>query len=135
MSDIAEFLITHYYSKYKGERKDIVPTLEQIEQGIANHPDKFVIVADEKIRGVALFLTLSDETYKTLETFDITQVDVLKILLTEFGSNVHFVLLCADGVKTIVRGIKEVKRRVNPKTISWWNPDLSILHKYEIKGV
>lgn len=133
MSELSDFLINNYYSKYHGTRTDIIPTIEQIEEGFIRHKDRFVIVRDDKIRGVAIFLSLSDETYAKLKEYDITKVDVLIRLFEEYGPNVHFVLLCADGTKTIMQGIKEVKKRVKPKTISWWNPDLTYLHKYIIK--
>lgn len=134
MSDISEYLLANYYSKYKGDRKDVVPTPQQIDDGYKNHPDKFVIVRDEKIKGIAIFVTLSDETCKMLWNMDITRVDVLNRLLEEHGENVHFVLLCADGMHTILYGIKKVKERTNPKTISWWNPDLNKLHKFRIRS-
>lgn len=135
MTEIGRFIMEKYYSKYKGPRFDVVPTVEQLEKGIKQHPDKLVVVRDDKIKGVGIFLTLSDETFKMLQSFDITQVDVLMALLQEHGPNIHFVLLCADGQKTILTGINMVKAKYKPKTISWWNPDLSKLHKYEIRGL
>lgn len=133
MSEIGDYLMTQYYSKYHGPRNDVVPTIEQLEQGITNHPDKFVIVRDDKIKGVAIFVTLCDETYAILQRIKIGDIEILKRLLREHGPNVHFILLCADGRKTILRGIDYVKRKVNPKTISWWNPDFTKLHKYTVR--
>lgn len=134
MSELSEYLIENYYSKYQGPRQDIIPTVEQIELGYKRFKDNFVIVRDDKIKGVAIFLTLSDKTYMHLKKYDISQIDVLSILLQEHGDNVHFVLLCADGIKTILYGIQEVKKRRNPKTISWWNPDLNKLHKFNVRS-
>lgn len=128
MSEICDFLIGHYYSKYKGTRTDVVPTIEQLQRGITNHPDKLVIIRDENIKGIGIFLRLSDKTFAELKSFDIQRVDILKGFLNETGSNIHFILLCADGYKTIMTGLNHVKRRYNPKTISWWNPDLTHLH-------
>ena len=133
MSGLAHYLINEYYSKYTGGRRDIVPTIEQIETAYETQKDRFVIIRDENIKGVAVFLTLSDKTFEALERYDITRVDVLKVLLLEGGPNVHFVLLCADGVRTILTGMNEVKRRMNPKTISWWNPDFTKLHKFKVR--
>jgi hypothetical protein len=134
MSEIADFLMDNYYSKYRGEKAGVVPTLEQLEQSITNHPDKFVIVRDDKIKGVAVFLTLSDETYQKLESYDITQVDVVKMLLEEYGRNVHFVLLCADGKRTILAGMSQIRKKLHPKSISWWNPDFTNLHKLNLRS-
>lgn len=118
----------NYYSKYKGNRTDVVPTEFDLERGLEYCADKVVIVRDDKIRGVAIFVTISDHTMSLLRSFDITQVDVIMSLLRERSDNVHFILLCADGQKTIMQGIKQVKDKLNPKTISWWNPDLTKLH-------
>ena len=133
MTDLASYLINEYYARYTGTRLDIIPTVEQIERSYIQHQDKFIIVKDDKIKGVAIFFTLSDETYNIIESFDITKVDVLKMLLLEAGPNVHFVLLAAMGMKTILVGMDQVKHRINPKTISWWNPDFTKLHKFKVR--
>lgn len=128
MKDVVDYLMKNYYPKYKGTRTDIVPDPKTLEFGLTRHMDKVVIVRDDTIRGVAIFVTISDTTFKLLKSFDITQLDILLRLLNEHGPNVHFVLLCADGKKTILRGIKNIMNTLHPKTISWWNPDLTKLH-------
>lgn len=132
MKSLAKYLMDNYYSKYHGDRADVVPTSEQIALAYKLHRDKFVIVRDDKIKGVAVFVTLTDETYKLLDSLDITRVDILEMLFKEAGPHVHFVLLCADGYKTIVYGMNKVIKRYRPETVSWWNPDLNKLHKYFI---
>lgn len=133
MSEIAEYLMTHYYSKYTGPRTDVVPPADILERCLDNHKDKLVVIRDENIKGVGIYVTLSDETCELLREMDVTRVDVLTRLLQDHGPNVHFILLAADGMKTILMGIQEVKRRLDPKTISWWDPDLKRLHKYILK--
>lgn len=128
MTEIGEWLMVNYYSKYIGTRTDIVPNEEMIDKALTQHQDKIVIIKDDKIRGVAIFVSLSDNTFNLLKSFDITQFDVLQGLLQEHGPNLHFVLLCADGTKTIMRGLHHIEKTRNPKTISWWNPDLTKLH-------
>ena len=83
--------------------------------------------------GIGVFLTLNDETYKRLEMIDIRRIDVLQALALEVGRNVHFVLLVAKDLKTIMRGLRQVIRDFKPKTVSWWNPSFSKLHKYEVR--
>ena len=130
---VGKYLMDNYYAKYKGKRPDVVPTMEQIDKALENHGDKILVVWDEKIKGVGIFLTLSDETYAKLKELDITDITILAGLLLEYGPNIHFVLLCADGYRTIMTGLDQVRRKYHPKTISWWNPDLTKLHEY--KGV
>ena len=128
---ISQFLMDNYYARYTGD-KDIVPTKEQIDQAIANYPDKMVTIGALQIEGVAFFLTLTDETYAKLESIDISDLDTLKSLCLENGKNVHFVLVCGSGVRNILRGIKKTIERVHPKSISWWEPDFSYLHRYNM---
>jgi hypothetical protein len=136
MTELAEYLMINYYNKYNGSRSDVIPDIDTLECGLKNHSDKIVIIRDEKIKGVAIYLTLSDETYDLMSNLDITRLDILTRLLKEEGRNVHFVLLAAKGINTILLGIKEIKRRLNPRTISWWDPELKRLHKYNLeKGV
>lgn len=129
---IAQYLIDNYYAHYKGNRMDIVPTEAQIKQAMLNHPEKIIVVRDGSIRGIAIYLTLTDETYQRIETLDISQVDVVKALLLETGKNFHFVLVAADSYKTL-RLIRSRALKLNPKTFSWWNPDFKRLHKYEVR--
>jgi len=134
ITEIGQWLMDNYYSKYVGDRTDIVPTMEQIYTGLKAHEDKIVVVQDDKIRGVGIFVTLTDETFNMLRSFDITEMDVLAGLFQQHGPNLHFVILCADGYRTIMTGLRQAKERVNPKTISWWNPDLTHLHKYTLRS-
>ena len=124
---IAKYLMDNYYAHTN--RMDIVPTHEQINQAILNHPNKIIVVRDKGICGMAWFLTLSDETYQRLEDIDISRVDVLQALCLENGKNFHFVLLAANGFKTIKIGLRRALK-LKPKTISWWNPNFTKLHRY-----
>jgi hypothetical protein len=134
MNDVADYLMINYYSQYHGTDPDVIPSLENMRQGLKNQPDKIVVVRDKTgIKGVAIYLTLSDKSYDLLETMNITKKDVLMTLLEDHGPNVHFILLCAKGVNTILLGMKEVLIRERAKTVSWWSPDLNRLHKYIVK--
>lgn len=132
MTELCDFLMTNYYAKYKGNRLDIVTTPEILEQALEICQDKVVVVKDEAIKGVAIYLTLSDETYEKLGKLDISSIDVLSELLKEHGDNLHFVLLAADGFKTIMVGLRDIRKKSKPKTISWWEPNMTILHKYNL---
>lgn len=133
MSEIIDYLFNNYYNVWPGDKNDI-PTKEMLMQGLFNHPDKVIVIKDDKIKGVAFFLTLSDDTYNALGCIDTNDVESLISLFKENGRNIHFLLLAADSQKTIRRGIKEVKDKLNPRSISWWNPDNTRLHKYNLGG-
>ena len=133
MNDIADYLMTHYYPHYKGTRLDVIPDMKTLLKGLNNHPDKLMVIRNDKIHGVAIYLTLSDKTYAQLEEYDINREDVLISLLQEHGPNVHVVLLAADGYNTMMVMKKEIINRVNPKTVSWWSEDLKKLHRYTLR--
>ena len=128
---ITKYLFDHYYSHYTGNRLDVIPTPEQIEQAIANHPDKAIVVKDSQIRGIGIFLALTDKTYSFLHNIDIQRIDVLQSLALENGKNFHVVLIAADGYRTL-RIMRKMVLKLKPKTLSWWSPDFKRLHKYEV---
>ena len=128
---IADYLYTHYYSHYRGKEL-IVPTHEQIGQALLNHPDKFIIIQDGDIKGIAMFVMLTDKTYEGILELDIQDIEVLKSMAQENGRNMHFLLLAADGYRTMMKIRKYAKQQFNPKTFSWWNPTLTKLHRYNV---
>lgn len=126
---ISQYLMREYYSKCQD--KSLVPTEEQINNALINHPEKIIIVKDKEIRGIGVFFTLTDETYKRIEMIDIKRIDVLQALALENGRNVHFVLLVADCLNTILI-MKQRTKNLKPKTVSWWNPSFNKLHRYNL---
>ena len=81
---------------------------------------------------MAVYVTLSDDTYARLEQLDIRNIEIIKALTLENGLNIHFLLLASDSYKTIMIGLRRVIKKHNPRTISWWEPDFSYLHKYNM---
>ena len=124
---ISKYLFDHYYAH--SNRLDLIPTKEQIEQAIKNHPDKLIVVGKRKIKGVCFFLTLTDKTYSFLHNIDIQRIDVLQALALENGKNLHGVLVSADSYKTL-RIMYRMALKLKPKTLSWWNPSFTKLHRY-----
>lgn len=127
---ITKYLFDHYYSHCS--RLDLIPTPEQIEQALINHPDKVIVVGKRKIKGVGIFLTLTDQTYSFLHGIDIQRIDVLQALCLENGRNFHVVLMAADGYKTMMI-MRRMILKLRPKTISWWNPSFTKLHTYKVR--
>lgn len=132
MIEIAQYLQKHYYAKYDGCPPHLIPDNATLIRSLDLHKDKIVMVTEGKeIKGIAIFLTLSDDSFAKLDTCNIGNIDVLYGLLQEKGSNLHFILLTADGLTTIMQGIRQAKK-LNPKTVSWWNPDRTYLHRYNL---
>lgn len=127
---ISRYLMDNYYRYCPNS--ELIPTIEQIEQALSNHPDRIEIVQDEKIHGVAMYVLLSDETYNRLDCIDITNVEVIQALALEYGPNMHFMLLAADSFKTIMTGLRRAIEKHKPHTVSWWSPDFKYLHRYNL---
>lgn len=132
MREIAQFLMDNYYAK--APEYVPIPTMDELELGLTNHPDKIMVRRDDEgnITGVAMFLRLEDDTYNALGCLDVSNTDALIELLKERGDNICFMVVCGEGFGNIRRGIREVKEKYKPKSISWWNPDMTYLHKYNL---
>lgn len=137
MIEVANYLKEHYYPHYGGGTlaPKLVPTNEMLLYALERHSDKVLTVTrNGQLDGVAIFLTLDDDTYKHLFDFDLSRVDVLARLLEQEGDNYHFILLTAKGPNVIRAGLQMAKR-MNPKTISWFNQDMTRLHSRTLRGV
>ena len=128
MEDVAKYLVAEYFAKLF---PDQVQDKQMLVTALNLHKDKVVVVHEnEKITGVAVFLTLTDESYAKIEQFDLTNLEVLKLLLLEHGKNFHFILWTAKHISDILVGVRVLKRERQPKTLSWWTPDMKRLVKF-----
>lgn len=132
MRDVVNFLMTNYFPKYRGNM-NITPNPDELANGLELYKDNLIVLTNgEVIIGVAFYLTLCDDTYNAMGCIDITNEKAMADLLKEHGDNIHFILVCGSSVKNIMAGIKKVKKQRKPKSISWWSPDMTRLHKYNL---
>lgn len=85
---------------------------------------KILIIENLRIRGIGIYFKLTDETLAKIETgeLDLTKIETVNKCLHEDGENIHFFLVIADGVKTILKGLRiSIK---DAKTVSWFSPDM-----------
>lgn len=130
MHDIIVFLMTYYYDQYKNIR----PPYEVLSFALRAYPQKFVIMVDERrnIQGIAAYVTLDEETYRGLDSVDISDLRIMSRLIRQEGPHYHVVLLASVcGYRCIMEGIRIIKRR-GAKSISWWNPSMTRLHNYSL---
>ena len=98
--------------------------------------DKVIIVKENGlIKGSALYLKLTDETLWKLEYgfIDLRNPEIVNQMLKERGDNIHFLYVLANGVRTILKGLREVIKKENPKTVSWYNPEMTKFNKFNLK--
>lgn len=129
MNEIVTYLKEHYYPRYAQIKPEQIPDDRTLMMALNVHKDKTIVVSkDGNICGVAVYLTLDDRTFEHIQAFDLNRLDVLSRLLEQKGENFHFILLTADCMKTIRVGLRFAKS-LKPRTISWWNPEMTQLHR------
>lgn len=129
VGDVTDYLMEHYYARYCPEQPVDKLSLATV---LCENRNKIVVVHDgDSIKGVAVYLTLNDRTYKNLNNIDQTSTEVLRKLLKQRGKHIHFILVTAQGRSVILKGLELVKSK-RPRSISWWNPTMTRLHRYSM---
>jgi hypothetical protein len=119
----------NYYSKQSYPP----PDEDQLYKALDLNQDKVVVVHEgDQLLGVAVFLTLTDETFDNIASIDMLNVNTLSRLLQEKGENIHFIMVTTKGIKNILAGLRAVVRERNAKSVSWFSPDMSRLHKHRL---
>jgi len=101
---------------------------EDLKKLILSNENKVVIVKDgNRIAGVGFYYKLDNVTFKRIvnRDLDIGLTVTAYICLSQKGSNIHFILVVAKSMVNILKGLREVIKRENPKTISWFSPDMN----------
>lgn len=128
MEDVADYLLEHYFPKYIGIIP--IPTRSQIVTALEKFSDRVIVIRGKDIIGVGMYLTLTCETYENIDKIDICDSEAMAKLVLEKGEHIHFVMLCASSFLTIMQGLREVRKNRICRSVSWWNPDRTKLHRY-----
>jgi len=131
MNSLCDFV----YTKYPGAKETV--DRQQIENLLRNNKENTLkIECHGDIVGAGFYVRITDESLFKLRVglIDITHPDEILKLLKESGNNIHFLFAISDGQKTILKGIREVMRIHNPRTISWFNKDMTKLNIFNLKG-
>ena len=80
-----------------------------------------------KIKGAAIYVMIDDIGLERIRTFvyDVRKPEGILEIFKRNGDNLHFLFVAADSLKFILRGLRKVVKQKNPKTISWFKPDLT----------
>lgn len=128
MTDVCDYLLANYYSKHP----EFTPSRADLMFALTRYAENVIVVRHNgDIKTVAIYLTLTDGTHDKLTKEAISDIQGLSALMKERGDNYHFILVCADRLKYIIQGMNQVKKR-KPKMVSWYNPAMTRLHRYEI---
>lgn len=127
-------LSKYIYENYPGLKNKV--QYWQLLSLLDKNEDKVIIVKEGNVfKGAALYVRLTDDTFWKLH-YGFIKIDNpqnIQQILNEKGENIHFLYLLADGIKTILKGLREVMIKENPKTISWFSPDMSKLNNFKLK--
>ena len=119
--------IYHNYPEFRDlyAKWEILSFLDRNERNV------LTINEGNKIKGVALFFSLTDEALKKIRTgdLDLNKPEDIKEAKREKGDNIYITLVLAQGYKTIKKGIKKLFKKA--KRVCWHEPDMSRLHIYK----
>ena len=102
---------------------------------IDRNTDKVVVVRESgELKGAAMFLKLKDKALQGVEDgfLDIKEPEIMAQLLNQNGENIHFIGVLADGAKTVLKGLRKVIERENPRSVSWLDKDMKL---HNVKGL
>lgn len=128
-------LARYIYENYPGIKNKVF--LWQLLSLLDKNEDKVITVKENnKFKGSAIYVKISDDELWKIQYGFIKTDDPGEIvkLLNNVGDNIHFLYVLADSQKTILKGLREVIGKENPKTVSWFNPEMTKLNKFNLKG-
>ena len=99
---------------------------ERIKTLLAAYKDRIIVVRDGNcIKGIALYFKLTHGTFYKLKfrEMDLSVPDNINICRVENGDNIHFFMVVADGLKTILQGLRPLMK--DARTVSWFSPDMT----------
>jgi len=121
VNDVCEFI----YEKYPKLKEQF--NKEIIECWFELYKDKTIVVSDQnKIKGVAMYFTVSDETFEKINQrkVDLSIPANVNSCLAENGKNIHFFMVVSEKMKYVLQGLRRTLEMENIKTISWFSPDM-----------
>ena len=127
-------LCDYIYHNYPGLKDKVA--YWQLLSLLDRNEDKVITVKEgDKFRGASLFVRISDDDLWKIEYgfLDLTNQENIAKLLNGSGDNIHFIYVLADSMKTILRGLREVIKKENPKTVSWYNPEMTKFNKFNLR--
>jgi len=131
MLELCDYIYYNYPNlKEKFQRWQILSLLDRNE-------DKIIYLKERGIFKLAsLYVMLTDETYQELleGKLDLRDRQVLSKMLQEKGDNAHALYILTNGFNNIRKGIRILIDREHPKTISWYNPNMSKIMNYKLGG-
>ncbi len=77
--------------------------------------------------GFAFYLKLRDKQIKEIKKNPelLTRQDSMKLFLKQDGDNIHFIGIYGKKIISIRQGLKEIIKKEKPRSVSWYNKDMT----------
>jgi hypothetical protein len=124
MLDVAKFV----YKSYETLHGSI--TYSQVLSLLDKFEDNVIVVREnDEIVGVAIYLMTDDISIRRVKSYvyRLNNPEHILEIMKRKGDNLHFIGVVAKDVRIILKGLKRVIKKENPKTISWFKPSMSDL--------
>ncbi len=132
MLDIAKYMYLNYDFGNQLQYSHVLSLLD-------HYADNMFVLRDEEenIKGVAVYFKLSDKGLDRVKTFiyDLRTIKGIEDARKDTGNNIHIFAVVTSGVSNILKGVRGIIKKENPKTISWFSPDMVDFNLYNVKGV
>ena len=128
--ETARFVYFGYpYFQERFKFSEIVSLVDRMERNI------IIIKNKGEIEGIGMYFMIDDITLKRIKSFviNLSKEEGLNELFNRPGKNLHFIGVIALNVKTILKGLKILEKKLRPRTISWFKPNMYDFRM--IKGV
>ena len=115
VSEVSDYVYTNYPQ-----------SKEELSLFLKRYRDNLIVLRNGSIIGVAFYLKLEDDTLRAVSGDCKILQDIYRAeeLMSERGRNIHFIRVIAEDYKVVLKGLKEVILKENPKTVSWYKEDM-----------
>lgn len=97
-------------------------------------PENFVVLRNNgTFNLVAFYQKVNNKIFRLLKNrkLDMTNPKNMIKIFKSSGDNIHFLFAISKGMKFLREGIKQVREKHHPKTISWYSPDMTQFHCFK----
>lgn len=128
--ELARFVYQNY-PLLRGQLKfwQVLSLVDKYEKNLV------IVRKDNQLKGIAMYVMVDDLTIDRLKTkvYDITTPEGFEKIFERNGSgrNAHFLFVMADGIRTIMNGLRKTIKKENPISVSWFSPNMLDFNIFE----
>lgn len=91
------------------------------------------VVSDGEIVGVSAYIMVSDEMLDMIrhKIVNLSDTNGFSQALESDGDNIHFFCVAVNETRFMRKGLRKIMRDKKPKTVSWFNQDITEFNCYK----